>query len=66
MDLLHSGSVDGFCTVSSDSDFTGLAKRIREQELFMMGIGRGERPKSFQNAISQISCPCWTHEARVA
>ena len=50
MDLLHSGSVDGFCIVSSDSDFTGLAKRIREQELFMMGIGRGGTPKSFQNA----------------
>ena len=50
MDLLHSGSVDGFCIVSSDSDFTGLAKRIREQELFMVGIGRGSTPKSFQNA----------------
>ncbi len=33
MDILHSGSVDGFCIVSSDSDYTGLAKRIREEGL---------------------------------
>ena len=50
MDLLHSGSVQGFCIVSSDSDYTRLATRIREQGLFVMGIGRSDTPKSFVNA----------------
>ena len=50
MDLLYSAVVDGFCIVSSDSDFTRLATRIREQGMFVMGIGRPETPKSFVNA----------------
>ncbi|MDE0180003.1 MAG: NYN domain-containing protein [Caldilineaceae bacterium] len=50
MDLLHSGSVHGFCIVSSDSDYTRLATRIRESGLFVMGIGRSNTPKSFVNA----------------
>lgn len=50
MDLLYSGVVEGFCIVSSDSDFTRLATRIREQGMFVMGIGRPETPKSFVNA----------------
>lgn len=50
MDLLHSVAVDGFCIVSSDSDYTRLATRIREQGLFVMGIGRSSTPKSFVNA----------------
>lgn len=50
MDILHSKSVDGFCIVSSDSDFTGLAKRIREEGLFVMGIGRQTTPVSFVNS----------------
>jgi len=47
MDILHSHSVDGFCIVSSDSDYTGLAKRIREEGLFVMGIGRKMTPIAF-------------------
>ncbi|MFT4857076.1 MAG: hypothetical protein ACI9UV_002825 [Algoriphagus sp.] len=47
MDILHSDSVDGFCIVSSDSDYTGLAKRIREEGMFVMGIGRRLTPKAF-------------------
>ena len=47
MDILHSRSVDGFCIVSSDSDYTGLAKRIREEGLFVMGIGRKITPIAF-------------------
>ncbi len=39
MDLLHSGKIDGFCLVSSDSDFTGLARRIREDGLMVYGFG---------------------------
>ena len=50
MDLLHAGTVGGFCTVSSDSDYTRLATRIREQGLFAMGIGRSDTPESFVNA----------------
>lgn len=50
MDLLHAGNVGGFCIVSSDSDYTRLATRIREQGLFVMGVGRSDTPKSFVNA----------------
>ena len=54
MDLLHSGTVDGFCVVSSDSDYTRLAIRIREQGMFMMGVGRADTPESFQNACEEF------------
>lgn len=50
MDILHGKSVDGFCIVSSDSDYTGLAKRIREEGLFVMGIGRKITPIAFVNS----------------
>jgi uncharacterized LabA/DUF88 family protein len=50
MDILHSGVVDGFCLVSSDSDFTKLAMRIREKGVFVMGVGERKTPKSFTNA----------------
>lgn len=50
MDLLHTGSVGGFCIVSSDSDYTRLATRVREQGLFVMGVGRSSTPKAFVNA----------------
>ena len=50
MDLLHGGTVQGFCIVSSDSDFTRLATRIREQGLFVMGIGRKQTPQAFVRA----------------
>ena len=47
MDLLHSRLVDGFCIVSSDSDYTGLAHRIREEGMFVMGIGMQHTPEAF-------------------
>src|SRR5512147_1249066 len=50
MDLLHSGVVDGFCLVSSDSDYTRLATRIRESGVFVMGMGAKKTPKPFVNA----------------
>jgi uncharacterized LabA/DUF88 family protein len=50
MDILHSGAVDGFCLVSSDSDYTRLATRIRETGIFVMGIGEKKTPKPFVNA----------------
>ena len=50
MDILHSDEVNGFCLVSSDSDYTRLATRIREKGIFVMGIGKQTTPKSFVNA----------------
>lgn len=50
MDILHSRVVDGFCLVSSDSDYTRLATRIRETGIFIMGIGEKKTPKPFVNA----------------
>ena len=47
MDILHNGVVDGFCIVSSDSDYTGLAKRIREEGVFVMGVGGRKTPTAF-------------------
>ena len=47
MDLLHSGHFDGFCIVSSDSDFTRLAQRIRESGLTVYGFGERKTPKPF-------------------
>ncbi len=52
MDLLHSEFVDGFCIVSSDSDYTRLATRIREAGIFVMGIGQRKTPKPFVNACN--------------
>lgn len=54
MDLLHSGTVDGFCLVSSDSDFTRLAARIREQGLMAYGFGEQKTPESFRTACTKF------------
>ena len=54
MDLLHSGRFDGFCLVSSDSDFTRLAARIREQGVEVYGIGQAKTPESFRQACSRF------------
>src|SRR5512142_1264361 len=50
MDVLHSNVVDAFCLLSSDSDYTRLATRIRETGIFVMGIGEKKTPKPFVNA----------------
>ena len=55
MDLLHSRLFDGFCIVSSDSDFCRLASRIREEGLFVYGFGRDNPASpSFKNACHQF------------
>ncbi len=54
MDLLHSGRFDGFCLVSSDSDFTRLAARIREQGTDVYGIGQAKTPESFRQACTRF------------
>jgi uncharacterized LabA/DUF88 family protein len=55
MDLLHSGRFDGFCLVSSDSDFTRLAGRIREQGVVVFGFGERKTPTSFVRACSKFT-----------
>lgn len=54
MDLLHSGRFDGFCLVSSDSDFTRLAARIREQGVDVFGFGERKTPESFRQACKRF------------
>jgi uncharacterized LabA/DUF88 family protein len=54
MDLLYSGRFDGFCIVSSDSDFTRLAARIRESGLTVYGFGERKTPKSFVAACDKF------------
>lgn len=54
MDLLHSGLFDGFCLISSDSDFTRLAARIREQGVDVYGFGEKKTPESFRNACRKF------------
>ncbi|MBG0784915.1 MAG: NYN domain-containing protein [Anaerolineaceae bacterium] len=52
MDILHSHQVDGFCLVSSDSDYTRLATRIRESGLLVVGIGKKNTPRAFVSACN--------------
>lgn len=54
MDLLHTGRFDGFCLVSSDSDFTRLASRIREQGVDVYGFGEQKTPESFRKACRRF------------
>lgn len=54
MDLLYSGALDGFCIVSSDSDFTPLASRIRESGLMVYGFGRKKTPEAFRKACDKF------------
>ena len=54
MDLLYTRRFDGFCLVSSDSDFTGLALRIREEGLTVLGFGEQKTPDAFRNACHKF------------
>ncbi|HUP91408.1 MAG TPA: NYN domain-containing protein [Solimonas sp.] len=54
MDLLHTGRFDGFCIVSSDSDFTSLALRIREDGLTVYGFGERKTPEAFVAACDRF------------
>ena len=54
MDLLHAGRFDGFCLVSSDSDFTRLASRIREQGVPVYGFGESKTPRPFITACDRF------------
>ena len=54
MDLLYTRRFDGFCLISSDSDFTGLALRIREEGLTVLGFGEQRTPEAFRNACHKF------------
>lgn len=54
MDILYSGTVDGFCIASSDSDFTRLAARLRESGMYVTGMGESKTPKPFISACNQF------------
>ncbi|MBW6417514.1 NYN domain-containing protein [Celeribacter sp. PS-C1] len=54
MDLLHTGRFNGFVLISSDSDFTSLASRVREQGMDAIGMGLQKTPVSFRNACNRF------------
>jgi hypothetical protein len=54
MDLVYTRKFDGFCLVTSDSDFTGLAMRIREEGLTVLGFGEKKTPEAFRNACHKF------------
>jgi hypothetical protein len=54
MDLLYTRRFDGFCLVTSDSDFTGLAMRLREEGLIVLGFGEKKTPEAFRNACHKF------------
>ena len=54
MDLLYTRRFDGYCLVTSDSDFTGLAVRLREEGLLVYGFGEQKTPESFRQACSRF------------
>lgn len=67
MDLLHTGLYDAFALVSSDSDFTPLAIRLRESGAYIIGVGENKTPEAFRNAcddfllldyLTQADAPC--------
>lgn len=54
MDILYSGKVDGFCIVSSDSDFTRLASRLREENMLVIGMGESKTPQALIEAVNKF------------
>jgi hypothetical protein len=54
MDLMYKGTLDGFCLVSSDSDFTRIAQRLREDGLAVYGFGERKSPEAFRNACTRF------------
>ncbi|MBY0473465.1 MAG: NYN domain-containing protein [Nitrosomonas sp.] len=54
MDLLYTNKFDGFCLITSDSDFTGLAMRLREEGLTVLGFGEKKTPDAFRNACNKF------------
>ncbi len=55
MDILYTENVDGFCLVSSDSDFTRLALRLRESAMYVLGMGEQKTPVAFRSACNKFT-----------
>lgn len=71
MDLLYTRKFDGFCLITSDSDFTGLAMRLREEGLTVLGFGEKKTPDAFRNAchkflFTEVLRPSTTQESSVS
>lgn len=71
MDLLYTRKFDGFCLITSDSDFTGLAMRLREEGLTVLGFGEKKTPEAFRNAchkfvFTEVLRPSTTTEVTVS
>lgn len=65
MDILYSGNVDGFCIVSSDSDFTRLASRLRESGMYVLGMGeKRPLPRSLPHATNSNIWKFWSGRLR--
>lgn len=64
MDILYSHNVDGFCIVSSDSDFTRLAARLRESGMHVVGMGEKKTPNPFIAACNRFVYLETLHRAR--
>ena len=62
MDLLYLGRLNGFCIVTSDSDFTRLAARLRESEMYVLGMGEQKTPRSFISACNNFTYLDILHE----
>lgn len=58
MDILYSGNVDAICLMTSDSDFTGLAKRLKESNIYVIGAGEKKTPNRSCTPATGFSC--WT------
>ncbi len=54
MDLLYKGTVEGFCLVTSDSDFTRLAMRLREEQKYVLGMGESKSPKALARSCNKF------------
>lgn len=71
MDLLYTRKFDGFCLITSDSDFTGLAMRLREEGLTVLGFGEKKTPEAFRNAchkfvFTEVLRPSMANEPNVS
>lgn len=64
MDLLYTGNLDGFCLVSSDSDFTRLAERLREAGKEVVGMGENKTPEAFVKACTSFKNAGCAHSRR--
>lgn len=54
MDILHTGAVTAVCIMASDSDYTGLAKRLKESNIYVIGAGEKKTPQAFVNACDRF------------